>query len=138
MCIDFKLLASELQSYLQLEEKKELAVSVKEFRFSIYPIYSIGNPATDDSARPALECRFDESNDTFILSWIFLINQNQGIGSGIVRIIQEFCRCNSIKKFEIRTIRNQNEAMKSIGKKFGFKVIPDNEEGLFHLNLEMV
>lgn len=135
--IDIKLLASELQSYLQIVEDKELAVSVKNYRISIYPVNSIGDPIKDVLARPVLECRFDESTDTFILSWIYLINQKQGIGSEIVRIIKEFCRTNRITRFQIRAIRNENKAMKAIGEKFGFKVIPDNEEGFLHLNLEM-
>ncbi len=139
MCIiDIYSLALNLCSYLELEEQKQLVVSVKKFKISIYPINSIGSPITDMSARPTLECRFDEGANTFVLSWIYLINLKRGIGSGVVRMILDFCRANGIMIFQIRAIHKDNNGMLALGKKFGFKMISEDKDEFFYLSLEVV
>ena len=130
-------LADKLLVYLKESEKKELECTVRQNKISIYPRNSVGNPNTDITARPTIECRLDKKKNTIILSWLYLITTNKGIGSEVIKIILAFAKAYDIEAFAIRNIDNNNKAMLKMASKFDFEIIKDNVYESFSLYLHL-
>lgn len=85
--------------------------------------YQIGDDGFNRSLENFTQINFRVTDDKLTILWFYLMIQNKGIGSKVMKWLIEFCMENNITTIEIRNVAKDNEAMKKFLNKFQFEII---------------
>lgn len=131
---------NDLVKLIEIKESTKLinwSRSKKEKVYDFAPVNSKGDPETNIDARPTIIFEIDNDNNKFILRWIYLRYPRQGLGRQIFNWIINFCRNNSFKNFEIKSVGKDKIAMRRLCSDFGFiKTNSSNNNDDFKLEIK--
>lgn len=127
---------NEFKELIECKENVKIKNYGKNNKFDFTPIDSIGSPATNKEARPAIVFEIDNDNRIFILRWLYLKYPQKGTGTLIFSWIKQYCEKYKFKSFEVKSVENDKIVMSKLCRIMGMKVYGKSydEEGNEYYN----